>query len=165
MIFEFSPMRPEHIGSPRQFLERLDLFFRQIPKSFRYAVEIRNREFLNPEYLRVLRENGVAHCFNSWTRMPSVAEQLKMPEIFTANFAVCRFLLKPGRTFQQAVDLFKPYERLKEVHEECRAAARKVIAEARKRGIPVFSYFGNRLEGNSPETIKAVVTALKGNKG
>lgn len=164
MIFEFSPMRTEHIGSPRQFLERLDIFFRQVPKTFRYAVEIRNREFLNPEYLRVLRDNGVAHCFNSWTRMPSVAEQLKMPEIFTANFAVCRFLLKPGRTYQQAVDLFQPYERLKEAYEEGRAAARELIAETKRRGIPVFSYFNNRMEGNSLETIKAVVKPAKGKK-
>jgi uncharacterized protein YecE (DUF72 family) len=157
MIFEFSPMRMEHIGSPRAFAERLDVFFRQLPKTYRYAVEIRNRELLGPEYLRVLRQNNVAHCFNSWNRMPSVAEQLKMPEVFTANFAVSRFLLKPGRSFQQAVDLFKPYEKLKEVYEEGRAAARKLIAEARKKGIPVFSYFGNRFEGNSPETIRAVI--------
>src|SRR3989344_7439678 len=49
MIFEFSPMRLGHVGSPRQFIERLDVFFRQLPKGFRYAVEIRNREFLNAD--------------------------------------------------------------------------------------------------------------------
>jgi hypothetical protein len=55
------------------------------------------------------------------------------------------------------VDLFEPYEKLKEVYEEGRGAARTLIAEARKRGIPVFSYFNNRLEGNSLETIRAVI--------
>lgn len=158
MIFEFSPMKPDDMGPPHAFVERLDLFLRQIPKGFRYAVEIRNRELLNADYLRVLRENGVAHCFNSWTRMPTVAEQLKVPEVFTANFVVSRFLLKPGRTFQEAVDLFQPYERIKEVYEEGRKAARSLIAAARARGIPVFAYFGNRLEGHSPGTIQAVIS-------
>jgi uncharacterized protein YecE (DUF72 family) len=161
IIFEFSPMKPETIGPPHAFIERLDLFLRQIPKAYRYAVEIRNKELLNADYLGVLRKNGVAHCFNSWTRMPSVAEQLKMPDVFTANFVVSRFLLKPGRTYQQAVDLFEPYERIKEVYEEGRRAARSLIATAKSKGIPVFAYFNNRMEGNSLETVRAVIRPRK----
>ena len=40
---------------------------------FRYAVEIRNQEFLTPEYFACLRTHGVAHVFNAWTRMPPIA--------------------------------------------------------------------------------------------
>jgi uncharacterized protein YecE (DUF72 family) len=163
MIFEFSPIRSEIIATPKDFAERLDVFLQQLPKGprYRYAVEIRNKEFLCPEYLRVLRENGVAHCFNSWTRMPPVAQQLRMPDILTANFIVARFLLKPGRTYQQAVDAFKPYDRIREIYEEGREAARELIRLAQKRGLGAMLFFGNRFEGNSPETVRAVVSGPK----
>jgi uncharacterized protein YecE (DUF72 family) len=157
MIFEFSPIRKDHIASGREFAERLAVFFQQLPKGFRYAVEIRNREFLGPEYLKALADNGVAHCFNSWTRMPPVADQLKMPQIFSTNFVVSRLLLRPGRGYQEAVDRFQPYDKLKEVYEEGRRAARELIAQVRKRGGQVFLFGNNRYEGNALQTIKALV--------
>jgi hypothetical protein len=74
---------------------------------------------------------------------------------------VARFLLKPGRNYQQAVELFQPYEKIKEVYEEGRAAARKLIEEARRRGSETYIYVNNRFEGNSIETIKAIVPPRK----
>jgi len=47
--------------------------------------------------------------------MPPVTEQLQIPESITnPEFAGARFLLKPGRKYQDAVDFFSPYSEVKE---------------------------------------------------
>ena len=38
-----------------------------LPPEFRYAVEVRNPEFLERDYFRCLREHGVAHVYNAWS--------------------------------------------------------------------------------------------------
>ena len=62
----------------------------------------------------MLREHNVAHVFNSWTRMPPIGAQLDLEGSITADFVVARALLKPGRLYEDAVKLFKPYDRIRD---------------------------------------------------
>ena len=68
-----------------------------------------------------------------------------------------RFPLKPGRKYQEAVDLFSPYDRVKEPNPEARAAGAKLIKEGAAAGRKTFIYVNNRLEGNALATIEAMV--------
>jgi len=162
LILEFSPF---HIGDwerGRQFVEALDLFLGRLPKGWNYSVEVRNRNLLQPEYFEVLRRHGVAHTFNSWSRMPSVTEQMDLPHSFTADFATARFLLKPGRVYEQAVEAFKPYNEVKDVYPEAREALVRLLttpADPEQNGRR-FLYVNNRLEGCSLWTIYAAITGL-----
>ena len=69
---------------------RLDSFLSSLPEGFRYGVEVRNPEYLTPEYLDLLASRNVAHVFNAWTRMPELEDQAQIPEAFTADFTVVR---------------------------------------------------------------------------
>jgi uncharacterized protein YecE (DUF72 family) len=153
LIFEFG----SRSASPREFVAALDLFLNALPKSFRYAVEVRNREYLDARYFDCLKAHGVAHVLSSWTRMPSLAEQLAIPSIFTADFSVVRALLKPGRPYEQAVERFQPYDQVREENPEARDALRKIIQRMREERRASYIFVNNRLEGNAPETIRAVV--------
>ena len=70
-VFEFQAIGPGSGVGPSRFADLLDQFFSALPREGPYAVEIRNEDFLTPMYFAVLREHGVAHVFNSWTRMPA----------------------------------------------------------------------------------------------
>lgn len=75
--------------SSEEFCSRLDTFFSQLPKDFRYAVEIRNADLLGPGYRKVLEHHGVGHVYDHWSYMPSLREQHhRMEECFTAPFTV-----------------------------------------------------------------------------
>ena len=75
------------------------------------------------DYFAVLKQHGVAHVFNSWADMPSVKEQLALDGSRTnPNLCAARFLLKPGRKYQEAVELFEPYDKTKEPNADARAA-------------------------------------------
>jgi hypothetical protein len=65
-------------------------------------------ELLQPESFQMLRKHGVAHAYNNWAHMPFSAEQMAMPESETADFVAARFLLKPGRSYAEAVKKFEP---------------------------------------------------------
>jgi hypothetical protein len=67
--------------------------------------------------------------------------------------------LKPGRKYGEAVALFSPYNRVKEVCLEGRAAAATLIKQAVSSGAKskAFIYVNNRFEGNALETIDAIL--------
>ncbi|HET7427326.1 MAG TPA: DUF72 domain-containing protein [Gemmatimonadales bacterium] len=143
-----------------EFAGRLDEFFGALPREGQYAVEIRNEEFLTPMYFAVLREHGVAHVFNSWTRMPSIGTQLDLPGAVSGPFLLARALLRPGRTYDEAVDAFAPYDRIQDPSPELRADLVRLIALAVETRIPAYLLVNNRAEGSSPLTVAEVLRML-----
>jgi len=164
LMFEFSHFYPSDFARGRDFVAVLDRFLGSIPRGWPYGVEIRNRQFLHPDYFAMLAGHGVAHIYNNWADMPSVGEQMNLPGGLT-NPALCgaRFLLAPGRKYQEAVDLFSPYDRLKEPNPEARAAGARLIQEgtASKAERKTFIYVNNRLEGNALLTIDALLARAR----
>ncbi|MBV9490901.1 MAG: DUF72 domain-containing protein [Verrucomicrobia bacterium] len=157
LIFEFSEFRESDFPRAEDFILALDEFLGALPPGWRYGVEIRNEAFLGRDYFRTLRRHNVSHVYNQWTRMPSVEEQLRVSENGTADFAAARFLLTPGRAYEEAVQEFSPYTETKEVDPSARRAARTLIRDVAVRdGKPVFVYINNRLEGNALRTIWAL---------
>ncbi len=153
LIFEFGT----RAAPPFEFIDRLDSFLGALPDSFPYAVEVRNREYLAPRYFDVLRAHRAAHVFNSWTRMPALSEQLAMSGAFPADFTVVRALLRPGRAYADAVAMFTPYDQVRDENPEAREALRALIRRMREERRAAYIFVNNRLEGNAPETIRAVV--------
>jgi uncharacterized protein YecE (DUF72 family) len=139
------------------FLADLDRFLHRLPRDWRYSIEIRNEEYLAQPYFDLLRSHGVAHVFNAWTRMPPLHRQIEVAEAYTADFTVVRGLLRTGRKYEEAVQMFAPYERIQDENPKARQAMRSVIQRARKRREPAYLFINNRLEGNAPVTIQAVL--------
>ncbi len=158
-VFEFEAIATSARMTATRFADQLDQFFRQLPRGPEYAVEIRNESFLAPVYFDVLREHNVAHLFNSWTRMPSIGEQLSHDSM-TADFAVCRALLRPGRTYSDAVDKFSPYDRLQEEAPEVRADLLQLVHTAARDQRRLYVVVNNRLEGSAPMTLQWLARTL-----
>ncbi len=159
LILEFGSFARQCYPDVAAFLQELDPFLAALPRTFRYAVEIRNPEFLSPEYFDCLRRHSVAHVFNAWTRMPEIGVQMHLREAYTADFTVARALLRRGRAYEEAVTKFTPYARVQDPNPGTRDALRLLIAHARRRNEPSYIFVNNRLEGNAPETIEAIADA------
>jgi len=152
LIFEFGARS----ASTREFVAQLNPFLETLPGTFRYAVEVRNRAYLGPEYFGCLRKHRVAHVFNAWTRMPSLSEQTALPDAFTTDFTIVRALLRQGRAYEDAVERFSPYREVKDENPEGREALRAVIRRMREERRSAYIFVNNRFEGNAPETIRAI---------
>jgi uncharacterized protein YecE (DUF72 family) len=108
LVFEFGTFNKKTFPQPADFMAALDPFLAALPEGFRYAIEIRNPEYLSPEYLHLLSSHNIAHVFNAWTRMPSLDDQARLPEAFSADFTVVRALLRKGRNYEDAVKALEP---------------------------------------------------------
>jgi len=159
-VFEFQAITKKQKVGPQDFADLLDRFFAALPREAPYAVEVRNEEYLTPAYFAVLREHGVGHCFNSWTRMPSIGEQLDLPGAIGAPFVVARALLRPGRYYAAAVDAFQPYDAIRDRNPALRSDLVRLVETAVKARIPAYILVNNRAEGSAPLTITAVARML-----
>ena len=160
IIFEFSTFYPSTGVTYDTFVELIDKFLSSLPAGYEYAIELRNKEFLTAEYLAMLESHGVAHVLNNWTRMPPIIEQLQFGGVLTGKFSVARALLKPGRTYQEAVDAFQPYDKIKEENPELRLGLAEAVRRCIAEGKTLYAYVNNRAEGNSPKTIEGILDVL-----
>ena len=162
-MFEFSRFWPGDYKFGRDFVADLDAFLGKLPKGWPYAVEMRNRDWLREEYFQCLSRHGITHVFNSWEAMPAVSEQMALPGSRTnPDLAAARFLLTPGRRYEDAVKTFLPYDKTQSVDEDARRAAAELMIEG-ERFEPrrkTYIYVNNRLEGNALETIRAMIEAF-----
>ena len=121
LIFEFGTLRQRGFENAGEFVEALDPFLAQLPAGWRYAVEIRNAEFLRA---RVFRLPARASTWRMSTTRGRACRR------FTDQIAHTRFAdirpargagaAAPGRPYEEAVRQFSPYERVQEVNEPVR---------------------------------------------
>lgn len=163
IMFEFSQFHPGTFQRGSDFVERLDHFLTQITRNsnFQYAVELRNSNWLHPSYFECLVRHRVAHVFNSWTRMPTIAEQLEKAKPHPLPFFISRLLLNPGTIYQDAVDAFSPYNQLRLELLETRKSIVAMLFEALGRGIPAYVLVNNRFEGCAPKTIEGIFKLME----
>ena len=159
LMFEFGTFSKKNYAEPQSFFRDSDQFLSRLPSGWKYSVEIRNDDYLDAAYFDVLRRHGVAHVFNSWSRMPPLHRQIKIAEAFTTSFTVFRGLLRTGRSYEQAVEAFAPYDQIRDPNPQVREAVGEIIKRARRRREPAYLFINNRLEGNAPRTIRAILDA------
>jgi hypothetical protein len=89
--------------------------------------------------------------------MPEIDVQLHVADPWAAGFTVARALLRAGRSYEEAVKLFQPYTHIQDPNPQTRSALRRLIREARMQNRRAYVFVNNRLEGNAPETIAAII--------
>jgi uncharacterized protein YecE (DUF72 family) len=163
ILLEFSQFYPGMLQNGSEFVERLGHFLEEVRKEagFEFAVEMRNRNWLEEPYFRMLEGNSCGHVFNSWTRMPPLGEQLEKSAGFDLPFYVSRILLQPGTKYEQAVEAYSPYDSIKNAVPELRQSAASIANEAFRNKKRAYLLVNNRAEGCAPITISSIVDILQ----
>ena len=162
-VFQFQMMGKDLAQPPDKFIETLDRFLAELPKDFRYATEVRNKSILTPAYFEVLNRHHATHCFNHWTNMPALHEQMKSAADaggLQADFYVSRILTPLGVRYEDAVSRFSPYDKLQQAIPQMRADLVRLGKRAISRNTTAFVIVNNRCEGNAPKTINDVAVQL-----
>jgi len=125
--------------------DRLDTFLAALPGATRYAVEVRNREWLKPEFGEMLSRHNVALVLQDFHYMPKL-------DWITADFTVIRWL---GR--RKDITRFDEIQidRSREMDEW----AQKVLGFL-DTGIDVYGFFNNHFAGHSPESVRQFAAML-----
>jgi uncharacterized protein YecE (DUF72 family) len=147
LLFQFPYFNKRIFATGEDFLARLKPFLKTLPKGFRFAIEIRNRNWLNAEFGDLLRQHGVAVVLQDQLYMPR-PDALNFDYI-TGDFTYIRLLGNRKGTEKQT----KVWDRVivnrsKELHnwvETCQQIS--------KRGAKVYVYVNNHYSGHAPKTV------------
>jgi uncharacterized protein YecE (DUF72 family) len=92
LLFQFGKFDKYAFKSLDDFLARLVPFLKRLPKEHKFAVEIRNKEWLVPKLADVLREHGVALTLIDQGWMPRPWEMKDNLDLITSDFTYVRWL-------------------------------------------------------------------------
>jgi uncharacterized protein YecE (DUF72 family) len=92
LLLQFRYFRKAEFPDPKPFLDRLERFLPALPGGFRFAVEVRNKTFVTPRLLDLLRARGVALALIDHPWFFRIDALLRRPGILTADFAYVRWL-------------------------------------------------------------------------
>jgi uncharacterized protein YecE (DUF72 family) len=159
-VFEFPTEWQPTAARRTEFLGKLDAFLGRLPAGHAYSVEIRTPAYFVSEYFDVLRRHGAAHVFNWWTRTPALLAQWEAAQPLPGKFAVARILVPPGVPYEQAVERFRPYDRIQAPREDMRRDVVRLIRHVTEAGADAFVLVNNRAEGCAPLTIRALAEQL-----
>jgi uncharacterized protein YecE (DUF72 family) len=150
LLFQFGYFNKKAFLGVNDFLARLVPFLKKLPKGYRFAVEIRNKNWLVPQFVEALRARGVALALVDQAWMPRPAQWFEKFDPITADFTYVRWLgdrkgiEEQTKTWDKIIldrraDLAEWVEVLKTVH---------------KRKIQILAFANNHFAGFGPGTIE-----------
>jgi uncharacterized protein YecE (DUF72 family) len=92
LLFQFGYFNKSKFKSGAEFIALLKPFLKKLPKGYKFAVEIRNKAWLDVRFADLLREHGVALALIDQSWVPRPWEMKEKIDLVTADFAYVRWL-------------------------------------------------------------------------
>ncbi len=160
LVFQFTPLGREFTKDPLRFTSRLHAFLDALPRGPWYAVEIRDPEILNDDYVAALVAAGATHCLNVHGRMPPVGEQAERAAAALGNRIAVRWMLHSGLEYEEAKDRYAPFDRLVDEDPASREAIAAVAVKKARDGAEVIVIANNKAEGCAPESLRKLAEEI-----
>ena len=151
LLFQFPYFNKNAFSSPDPFFDRLAGFLASLPEGYRFAVEIRNKHWLLPRLIDLLRESGVAYCLIDHVWMPRIEQLTEKLDVVTSDFCYVRWLgdrsgiEKKTKTWGTLIE-----DKTKEM-KGCIEPLQNIL----RMGIPIFGFFNNHYAGHAPASVRA----------
>ncbi len=92
LLFQFPYFNKNAFASREQFDKLLRPFLKSLPKGFRFALEIRNKNWISWDFLELLREHSVGFTLLDQVWMPSIETLAQALDLVTGDFCYARFM-------------------------------------------------------------------------
>ncbi len=149
-LLQFGYFNKKAFPGVNDFLARLRPFLKKLPKGHKFAVEIRNKNWLVPQFVESLRERGVALALIDQSWMPRPAEWFEKFDPITADFTYVRWLGDRKGIEEQT----KTWDKvIVDRHAELTEWA-DILGKVHKRKIQIFAYANNHYAGFGPATVE-----------
>ena len=125
-------------------------FLKKLPKDHKFAVEIRNKSWLVPQFIEVLRECGVALTLIDQSWMPRPTQWFEKFDPITADFTYVRWL-GDRKSIEEQTKVWDKIivDRRAELSEWV-----EVLKTVHKRKIQILAFANNHFAGFGPGTIE-----------
>jgi uncharacterized protein YecE (DUF72 family) len=155
LLFQFGYFNKRAFRSLGEFLARLEPFLKGLPSGYRFALEVRNKSWVDARLAEVLRSRNVALALVDQVWMPRPAEVFEKLDPGTADFTYIRWLgdrkgiEKLTKRWDKTI-----VDRSTELGEWV-----EVCNKIAGRGVPIFAYANNHYAGNGPDAGNGPATA------
>jgi len=160
LLFQFPYFKKGAETTEEIFLDRLTKFLPTLPEGYRFALEIRNKGWLKPPLLDLLRKHKVALALIDHPWMPRADQYLAEMDPVTADFSYVRWLgdrygiEKETKTWDKVI-----IDRTREMR-----AWMPVVRGLLERDLTIFGFFNNHFAGHAPGSIDLFETVWDGRR-
>jgi uncharacterized protein YecE (DUF72 family) len=150
LLFQFGYFNKSAFKSGVDFLVRLRPFLKKLPRDRQFAVEIRNKYWLNADFANILRENNVALALIDQSWVPRPWEMKEPFDMITSDFTYIRWLgdrkgiEAKTKTWDKII-----VNRTGELEEWA-----KIVRKVHHRKIKIFAFANNHYAGYGPATVE-----------
>ena len=150
LLFQFGYFNRSVFRGVNDFLARLRPFLKKLPKDHKFAVEIRNKNWLVPQFIETLRERGVALALIDQSWMPRPAQWFEKLDPIAADFTYVRWL-GDRKGIEERTKVWNEVivDRSRELSEWT-----EILGKVHKRKIQIYAYANNHYAGYSPATVE-----------
>ena len=148
LLLQFPYFNQNAFASRAQFDKLLQPFLKTLPTEFKFAVEIRNKNWISWDFLEMLRDHSVAFVVVAQAWMPSIDVLARALDLLCGDFFYARFIgdRKDGKT-----------QRWDHLAEDKTAELRVWIEELKKiadRASRAYVFFSNHYAGFAPGSVE-----------
>jgi uncharacterized protein YecE (DUF72 family) len=170
LVFQISPLPGAWLAHMPRLIDRLHLLLKAIPDLKNsapdgvVAVEVRDPQWLCPQFVEALRATGATYCMGLHAKMPRITEQLPILRALWPGPLVCRWNLNPlhgAYGYEDAQALYSPYDKIMDPDPETRAELVRVITGTANAGQNVFVTLSNKAEGCAPLSVIELARAIR----
>ena len=165
VIVEQEYMRVRETPPVEEVVAEWDAFFRDVPNSVAYHLELRSEHLLMPALSAWMQERGIGRVFSHWTWLPPIIDQWRRAdECFTSasDEAIVRLLTPREMKFDESFALAYPFTAPVEALAGT-PAARRMVDEATalaykavETGTTLNVITNNRAWGHAPDLARTV---------
>ncbi len=152
VMLQFEYLNKKKMPSLVAFLERIDAFFERVPRGFMYAIETRNPNYLQKEFIDFLRSRTIGFILLDGYYMPPLSEVTSRFDVRTAGFSVVR-LHGPDRAGIEE-QTGGNWSQIVDPKDAGLATTVDLVRANERAGATTFVNVNNHYEGCAPLTIQ-----------
>jgi uncharacterized protein YecE (DUF72 family) len=150
ILFQFPQFSPGVFADRHAFTDRLIPFLNKLPAGRKYAIEIRNPEWLDAEFADLLRQHQIALGLPDLPYMPRPEELVQKFDPITADWTYIRWLGDRKGIELQTLTWDKTIvDRTAQL-----TSWVDFCYQIKKRGIIIYGYANNHYAGHGPATVR-----------
>jgi len=169
LVFQLSPLPDALRDRMPEVLSRLEAMLQVLP-SLRdqapdgiVAVEVRDPDFLTPDFAALLRAAGATYCLGLHPKLPPLEAQLPLLRALWPGPLVCRWNLNRIHGpygYEEAEKRYGEFDRIVDPDPDTHRQLARVIRGTAAAGHKCFVTISNHAEGCAPLTIRTLARIL-----
>jgi uncharacterized protein YecE (DUF72 family) len=167
LVFQISPLPGPMLAAMPETLDRLHAMLRTLPRlpGGVVAVEVRDPQWLTPEFAALLRDTGTRYCLGLHPKLPPLAEQLPLLRALWPGPLVVRWNLNRlhgAYGYEDAEQKYGEFSEMLDPDPETRAELARIIRGTTGAGEAAYVTISNKAEGSAPLSVRALAQAIAG---